>query len=177
MCYGTYVVSYSCGHVVSTPNVCLRDVDAHYCCEPRGMKITQPPGRCIECYARELEPGQLHLTTTVRFNPDLSAEQNDLSSGESKEVTPRSSADSERADAIVRWKRERWVDKWVTELNAERMNGSDSDEHEGVIHKSVEVSIIAESAGSWQRQPTQSPTFVWERVAKEDLPWALSRYR
>lgn len=67
------------------------------------MKITQPPGRCIECYARELEPGQLHLTTTARFNPDLGAEQNDLSSGESKEVTPRSSADSERAGAIVRW--------------------------------------------------------------------------
>ncbi|KAF7196318.1 hypothetical protein HII31_02385, partial [Pseudocercospora fuligena] len=67
-------------------------------CMPKA--ITQPPGRCIECYARELEPGQLHLTTTARFNPDLGAEQNDLSSGESKEVTPRSSADSERADAI-----------------------------------------------------------------------------
>lgn len=69
-----------------------------------GMKITQPPGRCVECYARELEPSQLHLTTTARFNPDPDVEQRDLSGQvRSRDVTPRSSTGSERADAIVRW--------------------------------------------------------------------------
>jgi hypothetical protein len=46
----------------------LRDVDPHFRCEPRGCKITQPAGRCVECFSRGLVPEQI-LTTTVRFNP------------------------------------------------------------------------------------------------------------
>lgn len=115
MCLGTYIVSYSCGHVAATPNVCLRDVgelteDAiyrdmltvpsapHYRCEPRGMKITQPNGRCVECYSRDLAPHQ-HLTTTARFNPDPK-----FAIEERQTLTPQSSVDSsERNAAITRW--------------------------------------------------------------------------
>jgi hypothetical protein len=68
MCFGTYVISYSCGHVTATPDVCLRDIDPHYRHEDAGCKITQPASRCVECFSRDLSPEQ-HLTTTVRFNP------------------------------------------------------------------------------------------------------------
>lgn len=98
MCNGTYVVSYSCGHVVHTPNVCLQDIASHYRCEPKGMKITQPRGRCVECYARELEPKE-DLPTTARFAPDPTA----LANLDSQHVTPRSSADSEQHAAVARW--------------------------------------------------------------------------
>lgn len=100
MCLGTYVVSYSCGHTSYKNNVCLQDVDPHYRCEPRGMKITQPHGRCVECFSRDLAPHQ-HLTTTVRFNPDPS-----VAIEVPQPLSPRSSVASSasgRNDAIIRW--------------------------------------------------------------------------
>ena len=100
MCLGTYVVSYSCGHTSYKNNVCLQDVDPHYRCEPRGMKITQPTGRCVECFARDLAPHQ-HLTTTVRFNPDPS-----VTIEAPQPLSARSSVSSsasERNDAIIKW--------------------------------------------------------------------------
>lgn len=72
MCHGTYILSYTCGHVITTPDTCLRSIDPHYRCEPFGMKITKPVGRCVECFARDLEPVGglgLGLATSVRFNP------------------------------------------------------------------------------------------------------------
>ncbi|KAK4502589.1 hypothetical protein PRZ48_006015, partial [Zasmidium cellare] len=95
MCFGTYIVSYSCGHVSATPNVCLRDVAPHYRCEPRGMKITQPNGRCVECYSRDLSPLQ-HLTTTARFNPDPK-----FAIEERQTLTPQSSIDSSEKNAAI----------------------------------------------------------------------------
>lgn len=99
MCHGTYVLSYTCGHVHSTPNICLRAIDAHYRCEPRGMKITQPAGRCVECYARDLEPqsddeGRRGLATSVRFNPFPFV----VEDGERRER-----AGSAQVRAILRW--------------------------------------------------------------------------
>ncbi|KAM3416142.1 hypothetical protein BST61_g7750 [Cercospora zeina] len=41
------------------------------------MKITQPPGRCVECYARELEPTQ-NLPTTAKFTPEPGAKENTI---------------------------------------------------------------------------------------------------
>ncbi|KAI5357213.1 hypothetical protein Slin15195_G054520 [Septoria linicola] len=108
MCHGTYVVSYSCGHVIYTPNVCLQDVAPHYRCEPRGMKITQPPARCVECYARELNPNQ-NLPTSARFSPDLNAKENimvsemDQIDARDSEESSRSSADSQALAEITRW--------------------------------------------------------------------------
>ncbi|KAF2206884.1 hypothetical protein CERZMDRAFT_102942 [Cercospora zeae-maydis SCOH1-5] len=107
MCHGTYVVSYSCGHVVYTTNVCLQDIAPHYRCEPRGMKITQPPGRCVECYARELEPTQ-NLQTTAKFTPELGAKENTLPELDVKlshdgEGSSRSSVGSPAASDIAKW--------------------------------------------------------------------------
>lgn len=63
------------------------------------MKITQPNGRCVECYARDLSPDE-PFTTTVRFNPDPLS----FSEKPTQQLTPQSSIDSsERNDAIIRW--------------------------------------------------------------------------
>ncbi|KAL9531593.1 hypothetical protein SMMN14_04140 [Sphaerulina musiva] len=108
MCRGTYIVSYSCGHVIYTPSVCLQEVAPHYRCEPRGMKITQPPARCVECYSRELEPNQ-NLPTSARFKPDLDARENMefearvTHLAQDSEESSRSSADSQAVAEIARW--------------------------------------------------------------------------
>lgn len=96
MCLGTYIVSYSCGHVLSTPDICLRHISPHYRCG--GMKITQPNSRCVECFARDLAVDS-NLTTTARFNPNPTSP-----ASTPQTLTPESSFDETgRNDAIRRW--------------------------------------------------------------------------
>lgn len=68
MCRGTYIVSYSCGHVIYTPSVCLQEVAPHYRCEPRGMKITQPPARCVG-KKKSLAIGARLFRHTTKYTP------------------------------------------------------------------------------------------------------------
>lgn len=69
------------------------------------MKITQPPARCVECYARELETDQ-NLPTSARFNPDPTSKENievECANVRDSEDSERSSANSEAAAEIAKW--------------------------------------------------------------------------
>lgn len=65
------------------------------------MKITQPPARCVECYARELEPDQ-NLPTSARFSPDPSAKEN-IDAADDVRDSECSSRDSAGAAEVAKW--------------------------------------------------------------------------
>jgi hypothetical protein len=137
MCFGTYVVSYSCGHVSYTPDVCLTDIAPHYRCEPKGMKITQPPGRCIECFARDLEP-EYHLTTTARFNPDPTATVNYEQKPQPSARSSMESMDLEQTAAITRW----WVQVCQgcqAEPTLTILQGFWEYSHQGWVHRTFQI--------------------------------------
>lgn len=83
------------------------------------MKITQPPGRCVECYSRDLGPPEQFFPTTARFTPDPESlataaavvEGTESSSPAEKRrmkrvsasSSSRLSAPSAQVDGIVRW--------------------------------------------------------------------------